>query len=70
MLLHANHLNAGVIDGILRVFEEKGYQFVTLAAAQSDPAYKTPDTFISKSVRCGDTVGPGARSQGRRRAGT
>jgi peptidoglycan/xylan/chitin deacetylase (PgdA/CDA1 family) len=48
MLLHANRLNADVLDEILSIFEEKKYQFVSLEAAQSDPAYRVPDTFVTK----------------------
>jgi len=48
MLLHANRLNADLIDNVLAIFEEKQYRFVSLEDAQSDPAYATPDTFISK----------------------
>ena len=47
MLLHANRLNADAFADVLRVFETKGYRFVTLDQAQSDAAYKTPDTFAS-----------------------
>ena len=48
MLLHDSPLNADTIEGILKMFEEKGYKFVSLKTAQSDPAYKTPDTYITK----------------------
>ena len=48
MLLHANHLNAAVMDQILRLFEERSYRFVTLDAAQSDPAYRIPERFATK----------------------
>jgi peptidoglycan/xylan/chitin deacetylase (PgdA/CDA1 family) len=48
MLLHANPLNAELIDKVLAMFEARGYRFVTLAEAQSDPAYRTPDTWITK----------------------
>ena len=47
MLLHANRLNADTVDKILTIFENMHFRFVTLADVQSDPAYKTPDTFIS-----------------------
>lgn len=47
MLLHANRLNADTVDKILTTFENLHYRFVTLAEAQSDPAYKTPDTFVT-----------------------
>jgi peptidoglycan/xylan/chitin deacetylase (PgdA/CDA1 family) len=48
MLLHDNRLNADVIEQVLRLFEEKHYRFVTLDAAQADPAYRTPETLITK----------------------
>jgi len=48
MLLHDNRLNADVIEQVLRQFEEKRYQFVTLDVAQSNAAYRIPDTFITK----------------------
>jgi peptidoglycan/xylan/chitin deacetylase (PgdA/CDA1 family) len=48
MLLHANRLNAAVLEDVLRLFEEKGYRFVSLAAAHDDPAYRTPDSFVTK----------------------
>jgi peptidoglycan/xylan/chitin deacetylase (PgdA/CDA1 family) len=48
MLLHANWLNADVIDQVLALFEKKGYRFVSLRTAQSDPAYQTPETFVTK----------------------
>ena len=47
MLLHANRLNAEMLDAVLRLFEERHYSFVTLDRAQADPAFNTPDTFIS-----------------------
>jgi hypothetical protein len=48
MLLHANRLNADVLDEILSIFEKKQYGFVPLETAQSDPAYRVPDTFVTK----------------------
>jgi peptidoglycan-N-acetylglucosamine deacetylase len=48
MLLHDNPLNADTIQDVLKLFEEKGYKFVSLKTAQSDPAYKTPETCITK----------------------
>lgn len=48
MLLHGNKLNAELIDQLLKIFEDKHYRFVTLDAAQSDAAYKTPDTYVTK----------------------
>jgi peptidoglycan-N-acetylglucosamine deacetylase len=47
MLLHDNRLNADVIDSLLGLFVRKNYKFVSLANAESDPAYGIPDTFIT-----------------------
>jgi hypothetical protein len=49
MLLHANRLNAAVLEHVLTMFETKGYQFVSLAKAQADPAFAIPETHVSKS---------------------
>lgn len=48
MLLHDNQLNADVIDRLLKLFVRKNYKFVSLATAESDPAYSIPDTFITQ----------------------
>jgi hypothetical protein len=47
MLLHDNRLNSQATEDILKMFETRGYRFVTLAEAQSDPAYSIPDTYIT-----------------------
>lgn len=47
MLLHASQLNADVIRQILAMFEQRGYRFVTLDEAESDPAYAIPETFFT-----------------------
>ena len=47
MLLHANRLNAAVIDDLLKMFETKKYRFISLGSAESDKAYSIPDTFIT-----------------------
>lgn len=49
MLLHANRLNADMIDQVLRVFEKGKYRFVTLEQAQSDPAYQTPERRLTEA---------------------
>ena len=48
MLLHASRLNADTINQVLALFTVRGYRFVTLTQAQSDPAYATPDTYATK----------------------
>ena len=48
MLLHDNRLNADVIDQILALFEQRGFRFVSLDEAEKDPAYRTPDTIVTR----------------------
>ncbi len=48
MLLHDNRLNADVIEQVLQLFEAQNYKFVSLGIAQSDAAYQTPDTYVTK----------------------
>ncbi len=65
MLLHVNRLNAEVLDQVLRLFEDKGYRFVTLSQAQADPAFRTPDTFVTKfGPMWGYPLGPCSWRQG------
>jgi peptidoglycan-N-acetylglucosamine deacetylase len=47
MLLHDNQLNADMMDEVLALFEKKGYRFVSLSEAESDPVYQEPDTYIT-----------------------
>jgi peptidoglycan/xylan/chitin deacetylase (PgdA/CDA1 family) len=48
MLLHVNRLNAALTDDILRLFEARHYRFVSLAEAQSDPAFRSPDPVATR----------------------
>jgi len=48
MLMHDNPLNSDTIDELLKLFEARRYKFVTITTAQSDPAYKTLDTYVNK----------------------
>ena len=48
MLLHVNRLNADTLDRILDLLEARGYRYVTIEEAQSDAAYRTPDTYVTK----------------------
>jgi len=57
MLLHDNRLNADVINQLLALFEKKQYKFVSLGTALSDPAYQTPETYITKYGPMGDIAG-------------
>lgn len=48
LLLHANDINADCLDDMLRRLAARGYRFVTLQEAMSDPAYQTKDTYVGK----------------------
>lgn len=48
MLLHDSQLNADTVLNIITLFQQRGYRFVTLSEALQDPAYATPDTYITK----------------------
>lgn len=48
MLLHANQLNADVVQDVLKLFEKRGYKFVTLTQALSDRVYVQPDTYVTQ----------------------
>lgn len=47
IVLHANGLNADMMDQVLRIFEKLNYKFVSLQEAQADPPYRTADTFLN-----------------------
>ncbi len=46
MLLHANQLNADVMDALLAALENRGYDFVSLEEALEDPAYESEDEWV------------------------
>lgn len=46
LLLHANLLNAERLESVVEMLERRGYQFVGLPDALSDPAYDRPDTYV------------------------
>ncbi len=48
LLVHANDINADCLDEMLRRLAARGYHFVTLDEAMSDPAYQTKDTYVGK----------------------
>lgn len=45
LLLHASLLNADAMDRLARMFEKRGYAFITLDRALEDPAYTAEDTY-------------------------
>jgi hypothetical protein len=48
MLIHDNQLNADVIEDLIALFEQRKFRWVSLSEAEADPAYKIPETFITK----------------------
>ncbi len=49
LLLHANQLNADVIDDLVTAIRARGYEFVTLEEALEDDAYETADEYVGPS---------------------
>lgn len=45
LLLHANRLNADHFDELVAMMRKRGYRFITLEDALTDPAYAMPDTY-------------------------
>ena len=45
-LIHANDLNADVLDAMLTKLEKRGYKFVSLEQALRDPAYQSKDDYV------------------------
>jgi peptidoglycan-N-acetylglucosamine deacetylase len=50
LLIHDNALNTECLDALLDKLEKRGYKFVTLDAAMSDPAYATPDLYVGTGI--------------------
>jgi len=48
LLLHANWLEADHIQELLDLLRKRGYKFVTLQEALSDPAYSLPDEYVGE----------------------
>jgi peptidoglycan-N-acetylglucosamine deacetylase len=48
LLLHGNWLEADHISEVLDVIRKRGYRFITLEDALSDPAYSMPDDYIGE----------------------
>lgn len=48
MLIHANELNADVLTDLVAAIRGRGYRFVSLDEAVSDPAYLRPDGYTGE----------------------
>lgn len=50
LLLHANALNADYLDKLVQLFQERGYAFISLDEALTDPAYQLEDAVSKKGL--------------------
>jgi peptidoglycan/xylan/chitin deacetylase (PgdA/CDA1 family) len=48
LLLHANELEADHIGELIELMRKRGYRFVSLDEALSDPAYSLPDMYVGE----------------------
>ena len=48
MLIHDNQLNADTIEDLIGILRDKRYMTITLGQVEADPAYQTPETYITK----------------------
>ena len=51
LLLHANELEADHIGELIELMRKRGYKFISLDDALSDPAYGLPDTYVGEEGR-------------------
>ena len=49
LLLHANELTSENLDRLLRMYESRGYRFITLESALKDPLYTLPEKYTPTS---------------------
>ncbi|HJZ81675.1 MAG TPA: polysaccharide deacetylase family protein [Pyrinomonadaceae bacterium] len=49
LLLHANELNADNLARLMKVIKDRGYQFITLSEALTDPIYRFPQHYRATS---------------------
>jgi peptidoglycan/xylan/chitin deacetylase (PgdA/CDA1 family) len=49
LLLHANELNADNFDALVKVFASRGYKFISLEQALTDPVYRFPEQYKATS---------------------
>lgn len=48
IIVHSDEINGDCLEELLTRLEKRGYKFVSLDEALSDPAYQTPDGYIGK----------------------
>jgi hypothetical protein len=47
-MVHANRINADAFDDVANMMQDRGYYFISIDEALSDPAYARPDTYDGK----------------------
>jgi len=45
LMVHANHINADAFDEVAKAMLDRGYVFISIDEAMTDPAYARPDSF-------------------------
>ena len=48
LLIHANALNGDYLDELLDMYQQRGYQFISLANALTDEAYQSKDDYVGR----------------------
>jgi len=69
LILHVHRLNAELLDTILRLFEDRGYRFVTLGEAQNDAAFRTAASVTKFGPMWGYRLGTRSGREDRRQQG-
>ena len=49
LILHLNALNSDYLDGLLKMMEHRGYNFISLNKTLEDPIYKSKDEFYGEA---------------------
>jgi hypothetical protein len=50
LLLHANDLNTDHFDALITMLRKRGYRFITLDDALTDPAYQLPEAQSPRGI--------------------
>lgn len=48
LLIHANALNGDYLDGLLEMYQKRGYTFVSMEETLKDPAYQSKDEYAGR----------------------
>lgn len=62
LLLHANELNADNFDALIKIYRDKGYEFISVEEALKDEIYRFPEKYIPTS----DWLSQWANDKGKR----